>query len=81
MKSITPETLDHQKVDPRNYGLVKAAYSVGESLDILSIGRTKLYELVNLNELHPVKLGKKTLFLAPDLAAFLTRLAASGGVS
>jgi hypothetical protein len=81
MKSVTPETLDHLKVDPRNYGLVKAAYSVGESLDVLSIGRTKLYELVKLDQLHPVKLGKKTLFLASDLAAFLTRLAASGGAS
>jgi hypothetical protein len=60
--------------DPRAFNLAKAAYSVGESLDVLSIGRTKLYELVNLDELHPVKVGKKTLFLAPDLAAFLARL-------
>jgi hypothetical protein len=57
---------------------VKAAYSVNETLDVLSIGRTKLYQLVNLDELHPVKVGKKTLFLAPDLAAFLTKLAAGG---
>jgi hypothetical protein len=60
--------------DPRKYGLLKAAYSVNETLEILSLGRTSLYKLINCNELHPVKLGKKTLFLAPDLTEFLVRL-------
>jgi excisionase family DNA binding protein len=60
---------------------VKAAYSVNETLERLSIGRTTLYKLVKDGELHPVKLGKKTLFLAPDLASFLTRLAARGAAA
>jgi len=61
-------------IDPRAYGLVKAAYSVNETLDLLSIGRTSLYEAVKRGELKPVKFGKKTLFYAADLAAFLVTL-------
>lgn len=60
--------------DPRALGFVKAAYGVNETLDLLSIGRTSLYAAVKRGELTPVKLGKKTLFYAVDLAAFLMRL-------
>ncbi len=61
-------------IDPRTYGLTKVAYSVNETLDVLSIGRTSLYEAVKRGELTSVKLGRKTLFYAADLAAFLTSL-------
>ena len=61
-------------VDPRTLGLTKAAYSVNETLNVLSIGRTSLYKLVNGGALRPAKLGKKTLFCAADIAAFLTKL-------
>ena len=47
-------------LDPRAFGLVKAAYSVSAALDILSIGRTSLYAAVNRGDLHPVKFGRKT---------------------
>jgi excisionase family DNA binding protein len=60
--------------DPRAFGFVKAAYGVNETIDLLSIGRSSLYAAVNRGELTPVKFGKKTLFYAADLAAFLTRL-------
>jgi excisionase family DNA binding protein len=60
--------------DPRAFGFVKAAYGVKETLDLLSVGRTSLYAAVKRGELTPVKFGKKTLFYAADLAAFLTRL-------
>jgi hypothetical protein len=33
-------------IDPRAFGLVKAAYSVRETLDLLSIGRTSLYAAI-----------------------------------
>jgi hypothetical protein len=33
-------------IDPRAFGLSKAAYGVGETLDLLSIGRTSLYEAI-----------------------------------
>jgi excisionase family DNA binding protein len=64
-------------IDPRVFGLVKAAYAVSEALELLSIGRTSLYAAVKRGELTPVKFGKKTLFYACDLAAFLNRLRAA----
>ena len=61
-------------IDPRAFGLAKAAYAVGETLELLSIGRTSLYAAVKRGDLKCVKFGKKTLFYAADLASFLTRL-------
>jgi excisionase family DNA binding protein len=60
--------------DPHTNGLLKAAYSVNETLAMLSIGRTSLYALVKSGELPAVKLGKKTLFYASDLAGLLAKL-------
>jgi len=61
-------------IDPRAFGLSKAAYGVGETLDLLSIGRTSLYEAIKRGDLKRVKFGKKTLFYANDLASFLTEM-------
>jgi hypothetical protein len=61
-------------IDPRAFGLVKAAYSVPETLDLLSIGRTSLYAAIQRGELKRIKFGRRTLFCAVDLAAFLVRL-------
>jgi excisionase family DNA binding protein len=61
-------------IDPRTFGLAKVAYAVGETFDLLSIGRTALYAAVKRGDLKRVKFGKKTLFYAADLAAFLARL-------
>jgi excisionase family DNA binding protein len=61
-------------IDPRAFGLAKAAYTVSEALDLLNIGRTSLYAAVKRGDLKRVKFGKKTLFYAADLAAFLARL-------
>jgi excisionase family DNA binding protein len=60
--------------NPLEYGLHKAAYSVNETLAMLSIGRTSLYGLIRRKELHAVKLGKKTLFYAADIAGLLAKL-------
>jgi excisionase family DNA binding protein len=60
--------------DPRAFGLVKAAYTVNDTLDLLSIGRTSLYALVKDGQLPAVKFGKRTLFYAADIAALMTRL-------
>jgi hypothetical protein len=65
-------------IDPRAFGLVKAAYTVSATLDLLSIGRTSLYAAVKRGDLHPVKFGRKTLFYAADLAAFLNKLSNVG---
>jgi excisionase family DNA binding protein len=66
----------HSAVDPRAFGLVKAAYSVNETLEQLSIGRTTFYELVDRGDLKIIKLGRKSLVYAVDLAALLSKLRA-----
>jgi predicted DNA-binding transcriptional regulator AlpA len=79
------QTLDETKadatrgpmVDPRAYGLAKAAYTLAETIVILSIGRTSLYKLMADGSLKPVKMGKKTLFYASDIAMFLANLRAT----
>jgi hypothetical protein len=59
---------------PRSFGLCKAAYSVNEVMQVLSMGRSSLYKAVSEGRLKPVKNGKQTLFLSRDLCAFLTSL-------
>jgi excisionase family DNA binding protein len=61
-------------VPPQDFNLQKAAYRVGETLDILGIGRTTFYELIAAKRLRVVKCGKRTLILAGDLAKFLDSL-------
>ena len=58
---------------PHNYGLTKATYSVNETLGLLSLGRTKLYQLIEAGELTAIKVGSKTLLPSPEIAAFLDR--------
>lgn len=60
--------------DPRAFGLIKAAYSVNETLDLLSIGRTTFYALVKRGDLKVTKLGNKSLVYAVDLVALLSTL-------
>lgn len=64
-------------LDPRAFGLLKAAYSVNETLEQLSIGRTTFYDLVDRGDLKITKLGRKTLIYAVDLAALLRKLQAT----
>jgi excisionase family DNA binding protein len=52
----------------------KIAFDVRETLRLLSIGRTTLYALVKSGDLRATKCGRKTLFLASDISAFLERL-------
>ena len=61
-------------LDPRSFGLSKAAYSVNEAMLVLSMGRSSLYKAISEGRLRPVKNGKQTLFLSRDLCAFLTSL-------
>src|SRR5215467_11491720 len=68
-------------IDPHTFGLVKVAYGVRETIEVLNIGRTSVYAAVRRGELTPVKFGKKTLFYAIDLAAFLTRLKEAAATS
>jgi excisionase family DNA binding protein len=65
---------DGLTVDPRAFGLIKVAYSVKETLELLSIGRTTFYVLVDRGDLKITKLGTKTLVYAADIAALLVSL-------
>lgn len=53
----------------------KLAYTVNETLDLLSIGRTKFYAEVKEGRIKTAKVGKKTLVLASEIQAFLDRIA------
>ena len=59
---------------PEQHNLHKAAYTVGETMSQLMVGRTALYDLVKSGRLRATKCGKRTLFLACDIAAFLDAL-------
>lgn len=76
-RGIDKNKQNEQFLDPRAFGLVKAAYSVKNTLEILSIGRTTFYELVDRGDLKITKLGRKTLVYAVDLVALLNKLRAS----
>jgi excisionase family DNA binding protein len=73
-QDTNPTDVVQPLVDPRALGLVKVAYSVKETLELLSIGRTTFYELVDRGDLKITKLGRKTLVYAVDLAALLSKL-------
>jgi hypothetical protein len=61
-------------VDPRAFGLTKAAYALGEALDLLSIGRTSLYAAVKRGGSQARQVRPENVAFAADLAAFLTKL-------
>lgn len=63
---------------PQQLGLTKAAYSVDETLNLLSLGRTTLYGLVKNGKLTQTKYKTKTLFLSVDIANFLSALQDNG---
>jgi hypothetical protein len=67
------------QIDPRDYGLFEVGYSPQGLTDRFPIGLTKIYQLIDEGELCPLKLGKRTIILAVDFAAFLERLKAQGG--
>lgn len=58
----------------QDFNLTKPAYSVNELLDVLPMGRTRLYSAIKCGDLRPTKFGKSTWFLAKDVAAFLSKL-------
>ncbi|KAA1054442.1 helix-turn-helix domain-containing protein [Azospirillum argentinense] len=71
---LAPQSSGVSRPDPQAFGLCKPAYRVLEAADLLSLSRTKLYELVKSQQLKATKCGRRTLFLAVDIADFLSRL-------
>ena len=58
----------------------KQAYTVNEIMKEIGIGRSKLYSEIKAGKLTPRKIGKKTIFLAPDVEEYLQSLPLAGGV-
>jgi excisionase family DNA binding protein len=54
----------------------KLFFTISETCRMLSIGKTKLYELLGSGEIPVRKLGKKTLVAAADLKRWADRLPA-----
>ncbi len=52
----------------------KQAYTVNETLREIGIGRSKLYAEIKAGKITPRKIGKKTIFLAKDIEAYLENL-------
>jgi hypothetical protein len=69
--SQTLEILAAAGVTPRDFGLTKSQYSVGEAMAHLGIGRNSLYHLIASGELVPTRFGKRTMLTAPDLARII----------
>lgn len=61
---------------PRDFGLIKAAYTIKETENLTSLSHTTIYELLKKNRLKGTKLNTKTLILSADLADFLSSLQA-----
>lgn len=57
------------------------AHSVSEACKRLGIGRTKLYQLIDAQEIRPFKIGVKTLIPESELRRVIdTRMAQAGAV-
>jgi hypothetical protein len=60
------------------YGLQKAAYDIHGLREIMPIGRTAIYDAIKSGVLRKTKCGKRTIFLRPDVEAFLNSLQQAG---
>jgi excisionase family DNA binding protein len=47
--------------------------TVDEAKKLLCLGTTAIYDLINTGELRRIKIGRKTVFLASDVTAFINR--------
>jgi excisionase family DNA binding protein len=47
--------------------------SISEAARTLSIGRTKIYELLKNDEMRTIRVGRRRLILANDVDAFVER--------
>lgn len=52
----------------------KLAYSIEEVSKLCGLGKTKIYEAINLGDLKAKKYGSRTMILKSDLEKFLEHL-------
>ena len=53
---------------------MQKSLSIQEAKNIIGVGTTKLYELINSGALRAHKIGKRTIILRGDLEDFLSNL-------
>lgn len=61
-----------------NSALTPMLYSVGDAARVLSLGRSKVYELIGRGELRTVKVGRRRLVPADALGEYVSRLTRYG---
>jgi excisionase family DNA binding protein len=49
-------------------------FSVGETIQLFGIGRTKLFELIKRGDIEAIKLGRRTLIRADSARSFIESL-------
>jgi excisionase family DNA binding protein len=59
---------------PKHHNLDKLLYGVDEAAEVLAIGRTRVYELMNDGSISYVKIGASRRIPAAALAAFVESL-------
>ena len=55
-------------------GMDKLLYSVSEATQMLSVGRSVVYELIADGKIHVVKIGRRTLIARDELERFVQSL-------
>jgi excisionase family DNA binding protein len=50
----------------------KLAYSIREAMHASSLGRTKVYELINAGQLQAIRIGGRTVIPAESLHALIS---------
>lgn len=53
----------------------KAAYSIAEVCQLLGLGKTTVYCAIGAGQIKTLKVGRRTIIPATEVAAFLERLA------
>lgn len=51
----------------------KSAYPITEAAQLLSIGRSSFYELLNAGEIQSFKIGNRRLIAAEDIDAYVAK--------
>ena len=54
--------------------LHKPAYELDELVKLTPLGKTSIYEEINANRLKRTKRGRRTIFLADDVADWLEKM-------
>lgn len=57
--------------------MTKLLLDTKETMEVLSVGKTKLFRMIKEGELSPVKMGGSLRFRVTDLEAYVSSLAAA----